>query len=386
MQKHDQDYIKRKNRDTVFHLIKNHAPVSRAQLARMTGMSPTTVSRIVAELDEQGYVLESESVTSGVGRKAAWLTLNRAMVLTIGIELDKTRFRIGIMDLDGELVVLKEYERIPTETPEATVMHIQRTLDQLFDEEKIDPAKVIGVGVGIPGIIDHRSGVVILSAQLGWHHVPAAALFHEHLGYETVIDNELKARALAEHVKGRAIHSRKTALIRFGSGVGSALIIEGEIYRGENNSAGEIGHTVIDPMGTTCECGKVGCLQTYIAEGALLKEASKYSSITNLPELFEASRSGHVWAEQIVRKAMVYMGVTINNILCMYNPDSIILSGDIVEKFHEVRTFMDEGELHAMIWEPLLHSFDIHYSSLEVEGVVLGSGMLAQKKFFRVTH
>jgi predicted NBD/HSP70 family sugar kinase len=225
-----------------------------------------------------------------------------------------------------------------------------------------------------------------LSAQLGWHHVPAAALFHEHLGYETVIDNELKARALAEHVKGRAIHSRKTALIRFGSGVGSALIIEGEIYRGENNSAGEIGHTVIDPMGTTCECGKVGCLQTYIAEGALLNEASKYSSITNLPDLFEASRSGHAWAEQIVRKAMVYMGVTINNILCMYNPDSIILSGDIVEKFHEVRTFMDEGELHAMIWEPLLHSFDIHYSSLEVEGVVLGSGMLAQKKFFRVTH
>lgn len=386
MKNHDQEYIKRKNRDTVFQLIKNHAPVSRAELARMTGMSPTTVSRIVAELDEQGYVLESESVTSGVGRKAAGLTLNQAMVMTIGIELDKTRFRIGVMDLDGGLVVLKEYERIPTESPEETVMQIRHVLDQLLDTEQIDLAKVIGVGVGIPGIIDHRSGMVILSAQLGWHHVPAADLFHQHLGLETVVDNELKTRALAEHVKGAAKHSRKTALIRFGSGVGSALIIEGEIYRGENNSAGEIGHTVIDPMGTTCECGKVGCLQTYIAEGALLKEASKHSSIANLEDLFEASRSGHEWAEQIVRKAITYMGVTINNALCMYNPDSIILSGDIVEKFQEVRTFMDDGGLEAMIWEPLQRSFDIHYSSLEVEGVVLGSGMLAQKNFFRVTN
>ncbi|GIP35154.1 ROK family protein [Paenibacillus sp. J2TS4] len=388
VQKHDQDYIKKKNKATVFQLIKSGSPISRAKIAKTTGMSPTTVGRIVAALCEQGFVKEvkeaEEAAATGLGRKATLLKLDRTSVLTAGVELDKSKFKIGIVDFDGRIINLREVQREVSETVEQTMHRIAEELRAMIEQEQIEPGKIIGMGIGMPGIVDVQNGEVILSAQLGWRNIQVAKTLRELTGYEVAVDNELKVKALAEHCYGAAKGSKRTALIGFGSGVGSALIINGEIYRGETNSAGEIGHTIVDPNGVMCECGKIGCLQTYIAESSLIVESNKVKPISTLDELFEERRKGQFWAAGILDRAITYIGITIANVICLYNPDTVIVSGDLVEKYEEVRSFFKENQLQQYVWEPLWDTYRVVYSALGSEGVVIGSSLLAQDKFLSI--
>lgn len=384
MQKHDQDYIRRKNRSTVFELIRKHSPLSRAEIARLTGMSPTTVSRIVSELYQQDFMHEIEQTTTGVGRKAVMLHVNPGSVLSVGVEIDRSGIRIGIVDLDGKVVHSTQVTRDSRETPEATLERIASAIEELILAEDIDRRKVVGIGVGLPGIVDYAGGSVVLSAQLGWKQTDIAGELRRLTGFEVAVDNELKVRALAEHQYGSARGSSRSVLIGFGSGVGSSLIIDGEIYRGETNSAGEIGHTVVDPGGLLCECGKVGCLQTYIAEASLVEQANKIKPIGSLEELFQARKDGEYWAASIVDRAMTFVAVTVSNIACVYNPDTVILTGKLVESFPEVRDFISDKCMDQFVWEPLRGTFQIVYSALESDGVVIGSGILAQNLFLDI--
>lgn len=384
MQKHDQDFIKRKNRTTVFEIIKNHSPLSRAEIARLTGMSPTTVSRIVAELDHLDFMHEIEQETTSVGRKAILLKVNPKSVLSVGVEIDKTVIRIGAVDLDGSVIGGKSIARNPEESAEATLGSIAAGINALIDDERLDRRRIVGIGVGLPGIIDHAGGKAVLSAQLGWKQADIAGLLKARTGLAVAVDNELKVKSLAEHMYGAAKGSKRSVLIGFGSGVGSSLIIDGDIYRGESNSAGEVGHTVVDPGGLRCDCGKKGCLQTYIAEAALIEQASRVKPVASLDELFQARRDGERWAADIVDRAMAFIAVTIGNVACMYNPDTVILTGKLVERYPEVRAFIAEKCMSEYVWEPLRGTFRIAYSAFEQDGVIIGSGLLAQGRFLDI--
>ncbi|GGF64875.1 transcriptional regulator [Paenibacillus albidus] len=382
MKKHDQDFMKRQNRLTVFEMIKNHHPISRASIAKRTGMSPTTVSRIVGELTEQGYLLNSEQVSAGLGRKSTLLGMVNASVLAVGVELDRTRMSIGVVDLQGNMVCSGKYPRVPEESAEQTLMHIGAAMEELVQQHTIDRTRIVGIGVGLPGIVDNEKGVVLFSVQLGWRNVALAEQLKELTGFEIAVDNELKVKALAEQLKGAAVGSSCTALLGFGNGVGSALILDGEIYRGVMNSAGEIGHTTVDPNGTMCECGKTGCLQTYINISSLLAEANRIRPVGTIEELFEARQAGERWAVQLIERALIYMAITINNVVCMYNPDSVILSGELIDKFPDICDEVEQLYFSRFVWEPLRASFAFRRSMLSEEGVMIGSGLLSQNRFF----
>lgn len=382
MKKHDQDFMRRQNKITVYEMIKNFSPISRAMIAKRTGMSATTVSRIVGELSENGHVSEFDQVSAGLGRKAAMLKLIETSVLSIGIELDKYQFKIGIVDVNGALVYSSDHKRLPEESADTTISNIARLLQQIVDLEGVNPSRVAGIGIGLPGIVDSERGEVVFSVQLGWKNVNIAQRLSALTGYKVAVDNELKVRALAEHIRGAASGSKRTALIGFGTGVGSALIIEGNIYRGESNSAGEIGHITIDPNGALCECGKAGCLQTYIITSSLLNEANKIRKVASLDEIFEARQSGELWAVQLIERALTYMAITINNVLCVYNPDMIILSGEWIERFPEIRHEIEELCSNRFVWEPLRNTYGLQCTSLGGVGVMIGSGLLAQTCFF----
>ncbi|MEC0245416.1 ROK family transcriptional regulator [Paenibacillus chitinolyticus] len=382
MKKHDQDFMKRQNRLTVFEIIKHQQPISRASIAKQTGMSPTTVSRIVAELTEEGYLLESEQVSAGLGRKSTLLEMVDAAVLSVGVELDRHQVNIGIVDLQGNVVAMSQYPRSVEESPEVTLERVGTEIDQLTKSNEIDCERIIGVGVGLPGIIDNDTGEVMFSVQLGWRNVRLAERLKEITGYDVAVDNELKAKALAEHMKGAAIGSQRTVLLGFGNGVGSAFIMEGEIYRGRTNSAGEIGHTTIDPNGMLCDCGKAGCLQTYINIKSLLSEANKIKPVRSIEDLFEAKKAGERWALHLIERALMYMAITINNVVCMYNPDSVILSGELTDKFPEILDEVVDLCYSKYVWEPLRGAFRILKSELHEQGVVIGSGLISQNCFF----
>lgn len=379
--KKDQEYIKINNKMLVFDVIRNERPVSRAEIAKITEMSPTSVGRIVSELIKTGVVRETSLSSSGVGRKAIFLDIDAESILNIGVYLNKNFCNLALIDFDGNILAYENHDiNVRDFSPDEVINKIGEYINKLITEQNADLSRIIGVGIGLPGIIDYKKGKVVLSAQLGWKNVSIADKISARTGLKTIIDNSLKLHALAETMYGSAIGSDIASFIDIGAGVGSALVINGQIYRGYNNIAGEIGHITVNPNGMLCECGKRGCLQTYMAEEALIKEVSKYKKINTIDDIFTAYKDSQGWAVETLDMAATYIVITINNIIGVYNPDTIILSGDLMEKHDEMKKLV-ELKLKKSCWAPFRGTYKIVYSKLKNDGVLIGAAALSLKKY-----
>ncbi|WP_244908223.1 ROK family transcriptional regulator [Paenibacillus campinasensis] len=385
MKKLDQDDMKRQNRSTVFQIIKQHQPISRAAIAKQTGMSPTTVSRIIAEFSDEGYVVEmEEQASAGRGRKSTLIRLREHSVLSVGVQIDREFGMLGIVDVQGNVMTSTSFAREPGEAAETTARRIGGKLTELVEASGLDRCRLVGLGIGVPGIVNVEDGTVRLSVQLGWREVGLAGMITETTGLPVVVDNELKLKGLAEQLRGAAQGSSRTVLLGFGHGVGSALIRRGEIYRGATNSAGEIAHMMMNPQGMMCDCGNVGCLQTFITIPSLLSEARKMEPIDTFGELFEQWQSGKRWASFLLEQALVYMAMTVNNVVSMYNPDRVIVSGEMIDPYPEIYEALVDLCRTKYIWEPLRGTFSISRSDLARHGVLIGSGLVAQNVYFQL--
>lgn len=377
MEKQDQLLMKKQNKNLVLDLIKNQSPISRMEIAKITGMSPTSITRIVSELQLQGFVKETDLVTSGVGRRAALLDVCSDILYTIGVEIDKFIIKVGIVNYVGEIVASQNISKDELESYKETLEKINASISWLIEEQQIHSERIIGIGVGLPGSIDYKNGIVKVSDQLKWKNVNLAKDLRQLTQFAVQIDNELKMKIEAEKFKGMAIDSQNAVLVGIGSGIGTAILLNGEIYRGESNNAGEIAHTVIDPNGNYCSCGKIGCLATYISEGAILLDSRKVKKIDSINDVFAAYRNGESWAINIMDRTATYIALAISNILCHYNPEVIILSGNTIEKLPEIKKAIEQkSELY--IWEPLKEKVRITYSKLSESGVLLGAALRVQ--------
>lgn len=377
MEKQDQILMKKQNKTFVLDLIKNMAPISRMEISKMTKMSPTSITRIVGELQEQGFVKETKLVTSGVGRKAVLLDVCGDVLFTIGVELDKSVLKIGVVNYLGEMINLQTYVRNPLESYEVTVQNIASKVNSIIELNVIPIDKIIGLAVGLPGSIDYENGIVRVAEQLRWKNVHLSRDLSELTSLNVVIDNELKMKIIAENTVGKAKDSKSTILVGIGSGIGSAILLNGEVHRGESNNAGEIGHTVIDPNGNVCNCGKFGCLCTYISEGAILADAKKMKDVSSIDDVFSAFRNGESWALNILDRTATYIALAISNLACLYEPECIILSGNLIDKMPEIKQQIEE-KCERYMWEPIKKNLRIVHSSLGSHGVVLGAAIQAQ--------
>ncbi|MBG9655213.1 MULTISPECIES: ROK family transcriptional regulator [Cytobacillus] len=377
MEKHDQLLMKRQNKNLVLDILKTKSPISRIDIAKMTGMSPTSITRIVTELQLQGYLRETEAVASGVGRKATLLEVRGDVYYTVGIEIDKSLLKVGIVNYIGEMVSLHKSKRDESESYMETLHKINMVIRKIMDENEIPAAKIMGLAVGLPGYIDYKNGIVKVSDQLKWKDASLAEDLQKLTSFNVIVDNELKMKIVAESFTGKAKNSQNSILIGIGSGIGSSIMLNGEIYRGETNNAGEIGHTVIDPTGNVCNCGKIGCLATYISEGAILADSRKVKDIASIEDVFQSYRNREPWALNIMDRASTYIALAISNLLCLYNPEVIILSGNTIEKLPEMKEAIEQ-KCELYIWEPLKQTVRIVYSELSDNGVVLGAAIQAQ--------
>ncbi|MBG9451386.1 ROK family protein [Cytobacillus firmus] len=377
MEKQDQLLMKRQNKNLVLDILKTKSPISRIDIAKITGMSPTSITRIVNELQLQGYLRETEAVASGVGRKATLLEVRGDVLYTVGIEIDKSLLKVGIVNYIGEMVSLLKSKRNESESYMETLHKINMVIRKIMDENEIPAAKIMGLAVGLPGYIDYKNGIVKVSDQLKWKDANLAEDLQKLTSFNVIVDNELKMKIVAESFIGKAKNSQNSILIGIGSGIGSSIMLNGEIYRGETNNAGEIGHTVIDPTGNVCNCGKIGCLATYISEGAILADSRKVKDISSIEDVFQSYRDREPWALNIMDRASTYIALAISNLLCLYNPEVIILSGNTIEKLPEMKEAIEQ-KCELYIWEPLKQSVRIVYSEISDNGVVLGAAIQAQ--------
>jgi predicted NBD/HSP70 family sugar kinase len=310
----------------------------RQELSHASGLSPASVANVVAELLQEGVVIEAGMEASQGGRPRSILTINPHYGCFLGVEVGDTFTRIELFDLTFHKLRSVAYPATLNETqPEQVVQFIHQGVQAVLAESGFTLEKVIGIGVSVGGVVEQTEQVSAYIPAWGWKSVPLATLLEERLHMPIYLDNVAKVMAQAESLFGAGQGYEHVAVLLVETGIGAGIIADGSLYRGAGNSAGEWGHTTIVLDGRLCRCGSHGCLEAYAgAPGiiARLREVAPQSSLfhrndqeSTLSAIVDAARSGDIAATQVLKDTTHYLGAGIANLINLFNPQLIILGG-----------------------------------------------------------
>ena len=270
------------------------------------------------------------------------------MRFVLGIDIGGTNLVVGSVAEDGSALHALDSEPTQAEAGQSDVLDrliilARRTIERTRQE--VPGAEIIGVGVGAPGPLDTKSGVVLLTPNLGWVNLPLRQIIHDRLGLPAALDNDANCAVLGEWWVGAARGTRHAIGLTIGTGIGGGLIFDGKLYHGAADVAGEIGHTTIDTEGRRCKCGNYGCLEAYasgpnIALRAVEElEAGAESRLRTMVEgrldritaqtVYEAAQQGDELALEVVNDTARFLGIGVANLLNVFNPEVVVVCGGV---------------------------------------------------------
>jgi predicted NBD/HSP70 family sugar kinase/biotin operon repressor len=326
--------LRERNRLLVVDALRRHGLASRSDLARLTGLSRTTVGSLVAGLQAQGLVVELEvngARHAGRGRPPVLLRLDPAAGVAAGIYFDHDEVRIALADLSSN--VLAE-DRCDTDVDHSATESIDLAVDMLEAvqaEAGIDSSQIVGVGVGLPGPIDRRSGKIGSAVILpGWAGVQAQKVLSWRLGLHVEVDNDANLGALAEASFGAGRGLTNIIYVMLGSGIGAGLVLDGRVHRGAAGLAGELGHVQVQPDGAVCRCGNRGCLETIAGEIALAAALRpRLGREVTVRDLIDLVAAGELGATRVVNDAGRAIGRVLADLCNALNPEAIVVGGEL---------------------------------------------------------
>jgi predicted NBD/HSP70 family sugar kinase len=324
------------NSRRVFDVLREKGTASRAEIARATGLSRSTVSSIVSEL-LKGSLVEEGAEGTGVahgeqgGRPPVLLSLKSSAGLALGVDFGHTHLRVAISDLSHEVLAETREELDVDQSAEEGLAGATKLVNQVLEDAGADRDRVLGVGMGLPGPINQAARTVGSTAILpGWVGVDAAKELSRRLELPVQVENDANLGALAEFVWGSGQGHSELVYIKLSSGVGAGLLLGGRLYQGAGGTAGEIGHTVVQEGGAICRCGNRGCLETVASAraiaGMLSESRGEEISTTRLLEL---SANGDSAAARLIEEAGREIGIAVANLCNLINPDRVIVGGDL---------------------------------------------------------
>ena len=334
--------IKAHNLHLLLLTIQRCQPISRVRLARLTGLSTTTVTNLTGDLIGQGVLAEVgtdlAAVTEGAGRPPLALALLPASRYALGIHIGVRTIRIALGDLAANLVDQRMLAHSADESASQTLDRVAAAVTDLLAVHPEMASRLVGVGVGASGLVEYTTGINILAPNLGWRQLPLRDELARRLNLPVQVDNNVRCMALAESLFGLGKQAKALAFVYSRVGVGAGLVVDGQVYRGTGYGAGEIGHWTILPQGgELCRCGNTGCLETLVSELAIVElarplapdllDAAKQTGLDPLIAIFAAARSGHPALAQMLADRAFYMGIALANLINVLNPQLIVLGG-----------------------------------------------------------
>jgi len=346
----------------------------------------------VAELLAEEVVREAGFEASEGGRRRTILTLNRRYGYFIGAEIGESEIVLELFDLTLHKEGSVTYHPTSVEnTPTSAVEFIVEGVQRLLREAQVATEKVLGMGLALPGIVEHTARELVFAPCWGWQPVALKEMLRAHVDFPLYLENGSKTIALAE-VQGIPGKQMETvAVVNLGTGVGAGIIYEGKLYRGATNSAGEWGHTIMALNGKRCRCGRQGCLEAYVGapgiidrlraqapESALLQSHDEMQIIR---ELVSAALNGDTNALQVLSDTAHYLGAGLANLINLFNPQRVILSGWIGRQLGgyllpELRHFVERYALK----QPY-EATEIVVGHLGMDAGSIGAAMLALEDF-----
>lgn len=343
----DQAFVRDVNLSLVLRLIHKQSPISRAQVAVITGLNKSTVSSLVDELIAQKIVHEIGINTGGAGRPATLLEVNPLTGYMIGVEIGVDFVAAVITNFLGKILWRKREHANPSDGQQKMIDQSLQLAKEALAEGKKKKYNFLGLGLVTPGTVNIEKGILIFAPNLHWHNVAFGKIFSEQTNLKIFVENDANAAAVAENLFGTAKNAQNFLFVFAGVGIGGGLFLNGKLYRGNHGYAGEIGHLPImaEPAQTICHCGNRGCWETYANEYSIIQRVQarlevKRNSI--IPQLMQeqnsalnialiklAADAGDKEAIDSFSEAGQAMGQGLAGLINIFNPEKIIIGGPL---------------------------------------------------------
>ena len=323
---------RRINRDIVLEIIRENQPISRAELARRSGLQRSTISQIVEQLIQEKWVREGAQASAARGRRPTLLGLNQDL-LVIAVDVHPRRATVATVDLNGRL--LAQSRAAMTRDPQASSQLIVQAMQQL--RSMIPDKSIEGIGVSLPGRIDPATERLIFAPNLHWPQFDLKGTIEAAMQLPVRMENAATACLLAELMFGNLDGNRDVVLVTVAEGVGTGVFANGRMVSGHHGMAGEFGHIILDAAGPKCACGHTGCWEVFASTRAALRyyqELEPDAHTTTFAELLHLAESGASHAAQAVEKQARYIGDGLRMIMAALAPGTILIAGDITSAWH----------------------------------------------------
>ncbi len=339
------------NRQIVLNYIREREPISRAEIAREADLQRSTISAIVEALTTEGLVEEVGEGESTGGRRPTLLRLRTKEAIAIGVAITPTYTTVATSDLAGRIVDQKEFLTDPD--PDNTFQQVIALVREFTLKHK---GSIEAVGVSLPGLVDPATGTAVYVPYFKWRDIPIAKMISTAFGLPVMIDNDANAVALAELWFGRpeVSDARDFILVLVAEGVGTGIIFDGQVYRGQRGAAGEFGHMVIGTHAPVpCSCGNLDCWEAFSSEGAAKARYLKLSNEQNVApfgfrELVDQALRGEENAKAALIETAHYLGIGISNLVVGFSPEAVVVGGEIARAWSLVESALTETIEHSV--------------------------------------
>jgi predicted NBD/HSP70 family sugar kinase len=382
--------LRRENRARALWDLYLNGPGSRQRIGAGAGVSPGTVSNVVGDLMEQGLVQETGSVPSAGGRPSSIVRIDPGYASVVGVDVGESSVLVELFDLAMQV---RGRQRVPTElaglAPAEVVEQIVTGVAAVLAQAGVATDDVLGVGVGVPGLVEHSPLAVVHAQTVGWDAVPLEALLRERTPLPLAVDNGAKLLGQAEHWFGAAHGATDVVVVLLGHGLGTSIFTRGSGERAPMESPGEWGHTAVVVDGQPCRCGARGCLEAYVGAGAVL---ARYEELrggpaggsqdleTRIGELLDRADSDPV-AARVLAEVVRYLGAGIGNLVNVYSPTRVVLGGWLGRRLAELRM----PEIAAAAAQNALRTpfgdVELLRADLGADAVALGAATLPVGRF-----
>lgn len=394
----DQGFIRKFNTAVILDYLRRFAPLSRAELAARANLNRSTVSIIVNSLIEEGFIQETDFQSARIGRPGMLLTLNPKGGFAVGLEIGVDFISVIVTDFIAN-VLWQERVLSNPENDQINILDCASELTQKAIDVGINQGlRPLGIGVGVPGLVDLRQGKLVFAPNLQWSNVPLRLMWSQRFDLPIFIENEANAAALGEYYFGVARGKDSFIYLSAGIGLGGGVIIDGKLFRGSSGYAGEIGHMTIDPDGELCGCGKRGCWETKVGPRAVLSRVRKIladgapSLINNLSgnnlngitfnNVVDAAKMGDSVAVDALKDVGKYLGIGVVNLINIFNPELIVLGGAL-SLAHEYLLPVIETTVHESSLKPPCENIEFAASGHGSDACVMGAVALVLDDILR---
>jgi len=384
----DQEKVRKINRSLVLNTLRLHAPVSRAQVANYTGLTRGTVSNIVNVLIEDGLVFEDKLEDSKIGRPSILLGLRPDGGAVIGVEIGVNFISVLLTNFVAETLWETRVATSLSQSQTEIISEAEKLIDQALTIAKKNDLRPLGIGVGLPGLVNTHQGNLILAPNLHWTNVPLRLIWNQRFHLPIYIENEANLAALGEYYFGVARNVDNFISLTSDIGLGGGIMIDGRLFRGGHGYGGEIGHIQRDPQGEECGCGRIGCWETQVGPRAVLQRVKKEFQTYHDQSLLDAcsgdlnnltfeivvqfALNGDDICRKAIEEVAVNLGVGIADLVNIFNPNLIVIGGAFISA-KDIMQSIIENTIFSNALQPSTDNLQIKFSERSTEACVLGA-------------